>query len=109
MRGITVTLWEKELVGKDDFNKPIYKETAVPVENVLVSPTSAEENVDVLNLYGRMAAYTLAIPKGDDHEWENRKVTFFGEDWKVFGIPQKGIDALVPTAWNMKVTVERYE
>lgn len=109
MRGITVTLWEKELVGKDDFNKPIYEETAVPVENVLVSPTSASENVDVLNLYGRMAAYTLAIPKGDDHEWENRKVTFFGEDWKVFGIPQKGIDALVPTAWNMKVTVERYE
>lgn len=109
MRGITVTLWERELVGKDDFNKPIYKETAVPVENILVSPTSVEENVDVLNLYGRMAAYTLAIPKGDDHEWENRKVTFFGEDWKVFGIPQKGIDALVPTAWNMKVTVERYE
>lgn len=109
MRGITVTLWEKELVGKDDFNKPIYEETAVPVENVLVSPTSASENVDVMNLYGRMAVYTLAIPKGDDHEWENRKVTFFGEDWKVFGIPQKGIDALVPTAWNMKVTVERYE
>lgn len=109
MRGITVTLWERELVGKDDFNKPIYKETAVPVENILVSPTSATENVDVLNLYGRMAAYTLAIPKGDDHEWENRKVTFFGKDWKVFGIPQKGIDALVPTAWNMKVTVERYE
>lgn len=109
MRGITVTLWEKEFVGKDDFNKPIYEETAVPVENILVSPTSASENVDVMNLYGRMAVYTLAIPKGDDHEWENRKVTFFGEDWKVFGIPQKGIDALVPTAWNMKVTVERYE
>jgi hypothetical protein len=43
------------------------------------------------------------------HEWEDRKVTFFGKDWKVFGIPQEGIESMVPLKWNKKVTVERYE
>ena len=109
MKGITVTLWDKTKTGVDGFKDPVYTETAVEVHDVLVAPTSVEENVDLVNLYGRKAAYTLGIPKGDTHEWENKRVTFFGTDWKVFGIPTKGPDSLVPTRWNMKVTVERYE
>ena len=109
MTGITVTLYEVKQTGTDAFNEPTYKETAVNVDNVLVSPTSTDEITDAINLYGRKAVYTLAIPKGDTHDWENRKVSFFGQDFRVFGIPTEGIDHLIPLGWNKKVTVERYE
>lgn len=108
MRGITVTLYEVTQTGTDAFGEPIYTENPVTVDNVLVAPSSEQEILDTVNLYGRKAVYTMAIPKGDTHEWENRKVSFFGEDWRAFGIPAQGIDDLIPLGWNKKVTVERY-
>lgn len=109
INGITVTLYNKTATGTDGFGDPIYTETPVDVEDVLVYPTSAQEILEMTNLYGKKAVYTLAIPKGDTHTWEDRKVSFFGEDWHVFGIPQEGIEANIPLRWNKKVTVERYE
>lgn len=109
IKGITVTLYEKTQTGTDGFGAPIYTETAVEVENVLVAPQGSSEVLDTLNLTGRKAVYTLAIPKGDTHDWENKKVTFFGEDFHTFGEPIKGIDAMIPLGWNTKVMVERYE
>ncbi|WCZ54960.1 hypothetical protein [Latilactobacillus phage TMW 1.1365 P1] len=79
------------------------------MDNVLVAPASADDITNQLNLTGRKAIYTLAIPKGDTHDWENKPVEFFGQRWKVFGIPLEGIDELIPLDWNKKVTVERYE
>ena len=108
-KGISVVLWEVQEIGKDPFNAPIYEETPVTVENVLVAPASAEEVLDTINRYGKKAVYTLGIPKGDAHSWEDRRVDFFGESWRVFGIPARGIDDLIPLDWNMKVTVEHYE
>ena len=58
---------------------------------------------------GRKAVYTLAIPKGDTHEWEDQKVIFFGKEWRVFGAELEGIEDLIPLDWNKKVYVERYE
>lgn len=52
--------------------------------------------------------YTLAIPKGDTHEWTDCEVEFFGRRWRSVGFPQKGIEDLVPLDWNQKVTVETY-
>ena len=109
IKGINVTLYEKTYSGTDDFNKAIYTETETTVKNVLVAPASAQETLDALNLYGKKATYTLAIPKGDTHDWEDCRVSFFGEDWHVFGIPLEGIESNIPLAWNKKVTVERYE
>ena len=108
-RGITVTLYEVTQTGTDDFGEPVYTETPTDVENVLVSPSTSQEVLDTVNLYGRKAVYTLGIPKGDSHDWENRRVDFFGERWRVFGVPTKGIEELIPLDWNAKVTVERYE
>ena len=108
-RGITVTLYEVTQTGTDDFGEPVYTETPTDVENVLVSPSTSQEILDTVNLYGRKAVYTLGIPKGDSHDWENRRVDFFGERWRVFGVPTKGIEELIPLDWNAKVTVERYE
>lgn len=111
MKGITVVLYERTQDGTDAFNRPVYVETPVEVHNVLVSPTDpgGEEATEILSLTGRKAVYTLAIPKGDTHQWEGNKVSFFNETWQVVGIPTEGIESLIPLQWNKKVQVDRIE
>lgn len=109
IKGITVTLYETTPNGVDGFGAPVYSETAVTVDNVLVAPASSEDIITNTDLTGKKEVYTLAIPKGDTHDWVDKRVDFWGKSFKTFGFPVKGIDALVPTSWNMKVTVERYE
>jgi hypothetical protein len=111
MKGITVTLYERMQSGTDAFNRPEYTEIPVEISNVLVAPATeaGQELLDVLNLTGRKAVYTLAIPKGDTHSWEGCRVDFFGERWRVIGLPTEGIEDLIPLAWNRKVQVERIE
>ena len=109
IKGITVTLINKKEVDRDPCDEPIYEEVEIEVDNVLVSPTSSDDIVNQLNIDGKKAVYTLAIPKGDTNNWENAEVRFFGERWRTFGIPTEGIDHLIPLKWNKKVMVERYE
>ena len=108
MKGITVILYEKVQTGTDSFNRPVYEKRAVNVENVLVAPASEQEVLDTLNLTGRKAIYTLAIPKWDTHDWENCEAEFFGKRWKTVGMPIEGIEELIPLQWNKKVRVENY-
>lgn len=108
IKGITVTLIGKVKTGKDPFGKPIYEDSEIIVENVLVSPSSSDDIVNQLNLTGKKAVYTLAIPKGDTNVWEDKEVRFFGEKWRVFGFVTQGIEELIPLDWNRKVMVERY-
>lgn len=108
IKGITVRLFEKVKVGTDGFNKDIFEEIPVNVENVLVAPVNSNEVTSNTNLVGKKAVYTLALPKGDSHNWENSRVDFFGESWKTVGFPTGGIEELIPLGWNKKVTVERY-
>lgn len=110
IKGITVTLYEKEEIGRDAFNHPIYSEgEPVEVENVLVAPASTTEIIDTLNLTGKKAVYNIAIPKGDAHTWKDNKVEFFGSMWRVIGFPQRGIEENIPLDWNEKWMVEKYE
>lgn len=109
MRGITITLYEETVTGYDPLGAPITEETATEVDNVLVSPTSSDDLVTEQSLYGKTSVYTLAIPKGDTHDWRNKKVEFFGQAFRTFDDPVKGIDELIPLEWNTKVKVERYE
>lgn len=108
IKGITVTLISKVQTGTDPLGNPIFGDVEIPVDNVLIAPTSSEEVLNQQNLTGRTAVYTLAIPKGDTNIWENQEVRFFGERWRVFGIPLQGIEDMIPLDWNKKVTVERY-
>ena len=108
LKGITVTLIEKVEAGKDPFGNTIYTDKPVDVENVMVAPTSSDDIVNQLTLTGKKAIYTLAIPKGDTHDWENKEVQFFGKTWRTFGEPLEGIEELIPLDWNKKVTVEHY-
>lgn len=110
LRGITVTLYDRTEAGVDAFNKTIYTETAVPVDNVLVAPISGTEVLETYNLTGRMAKYQLGIPKGDTNDWSaGKKVSFFDQDWRIIGAPTEGIEDMIPLSWNKKVQVERYE
>ena len=108
MRGITVTLHQKTQTGTDSFNAPTYVETDVEVENVLIGEPTTDQVVEDLNLYGKKLAYTLAIPKGDAHDWTDVDVTFFGERFRTYGEPTQGLEHLIPLSWNKKVKVERY-
>lgn len=109
MKGITVTLYERQETGRDKFNRPIFEEIPVEVKNVLVAPATNEEAADALDIYGKKILYTLALPKGDAHEWENAKVSFFNQDFRVVTFPAQGIEHLIPLSWNAKVQVAAYE
>ena len=109
IQGMTVTLWNKTQTGVDGFGNPVYTWGSKTVDNVLVGQPTAEERTNELNLTGRMIAYTLGIPKGNEDEWENQIVEFFGHRFRTFGIPEQGIEANIPLSWHKKVKCERYE
>lgn len=106
LKGITVTLYVKTQTGTDPFGNPEYTEVPTSVANVLVHPASEQEITDTLNLTGRKAVYTLAIPKDDAHDWTNVRVAFFGQKFRTIGMAIQGIDDLVPLEWNKKVRCE---
>lgn len=108
LKGITITLHNKKIVSADEFNRPIYQEAPILVENVLVAPESNPEILSQLNLSGKKEVYVLAIPKGDTNNWTDTKVEFFGKVWRTVGEPMEGIERLIPLDWNKKVRVERY-
>lgn len=109
IKGITVQLSIKTQTGTDDFLRPLYAESWEDVDNVLVAPSSTDDVVSSQDLYGKKAIYTLAIPKGDSHTWEDATVRFWGQTWRTFGFVTQGIEANIPLDWNKKVMVERYE
>lgn len=108
IRGQTITLIERLQTGKDGFNAPIYEETSVDVDNILICPASTEAVTDGLQLYGKHAVYELHIPKEDTHIWEDRTVEFYGRKWRTFGAVLAWMENLTPGHWNRKVKVERY-
>lgn len=109
IKGIDVILVEEREIGRDPFNAAIYQETEVLVSNVLIAPASSDDTINSTNLYGKKAVYILGIPKGDGHDWENKKIKFFGQTFKSFGKVTQGIEAMIPLDWNKKVQVESYE
>lgn len=113
MHGIEVTLYVKTQTGVDGFNNPVYSEIATPVSNVLVNSSLESEVLSSVDLRGKKQVFSLAIPKGDTHDWRDVNVAFVYNGQIIichtFGLPQEGLDELVPTEWNKKVLCERYE
>lgn len=109
IHGIQITLVDKQVVSVDPFGTPVVKDVEILVDNVLVSPSSTDDVTNQLSLTGKKAVYTLAIPKGDLHDWENKEVIFFGQKWRTVGFATEGIESMIPLEWNKKVMVERYE
>ena len=109
MTGESIILYNKTQVGTDAFNRPIYEDTAETVDNVLIGVPSSDDVLNEMNLSGKRIAYTLAIPKGDAHEWSGVTVEFWGKKFRTIGDATRGIEHLIPLAWNKKVNVEAYE
>lgn len=112
MKGITVTLTVRTQTGTDSFGQPIYTDTTKDVSDVLVGEPSTNDINNVITMYGKRIAYTLAIPKGDENVWEDTFVTLpapFGGTYRTIGFPTMGIEENIPLRWNKKVHLERFE
>jgi hypothetical protein len=111
LRGITIQLVKKTAGDPDPLGNPTYTEETVNVDDVLVGQPSADDITTSLQLYGKTVAYTLAIPKGDTHDWEDTEVILpepFAGRYRTFGFTTAGIEANIPLRWNKKIQVERY-
>lgn len=108
IHGITVLLGIKTQTGTDPFGKEQFTENFIPVKNVLVAPQATNEQVgtDPAELTGRRAVYQIAIPKGDTHSWYGSHVQIWGKTWTVTGEVRRGIDDMLPLAWNDIYQVE---
>lgn len=116
IKGQSVTLYEKTVTGKDDFNHDIYTETSSVIDNVVIGQPSSDDVIAEMSLSGKRIAYQLAIPKQDAHTWENNVVEFYGRKWRVVGIPTQykddnaSFDVMGSNwPWNKQVKVECYE
>lgn len=109
INGIQVTLINEVVTGQDALGNDIYTEVEMTVDDVLVAPTSTDDNIDNTNLWGKTSQYQIAIPKGDTHIWKDQKVRFFGKTWRIFGEAIEGIESNIPLRWNAKWNVEHYE
>lgn len=109
IKGITVKLHIRTKTGMDPFGAPIYEDQTVDVSNVLVGEPDAKAVANELQICGKRLAYTLAIPKGDTHNWRDTEVEFWGERFRTYGDVTQGIEDMIPLQWNKKVKVERYE
>lgn len=112
MRGITIILIEKTESGRNAFDEPIYTEAEVEVEDVLVGEPTTDEIENAQVLYGKRVNYTLGIPKGDTHIWEDTEVILpepFAGRYRTVGYPTAGIEANIPLRWNKKVRLERVQ
>lgn len=48
-------------------------------------------------------SFTLGIPKGDPHSWEDKKLVFFGRTFRTVGMHEEGIETNIPTPWHHKI------
>ena len=112
IRGVSVQVAVQTVTGTDPFGNPEKTTVWETVENVLVSPATSEDINTALAPESAKIAYTLAIPKGDAHDWEHTRVRLpqpFGGEWKTVGVSTVGIAENIPLFWNRKVRVARCE
>jgi hypothetical protein len=108
IKGMTVKLLVKTQIGIDPFNKPVYSERWIDVDNVLVGQPTTDEIESERIISGKIVSYVLGIPKGDTNNWVDTEVEFFGQGFRTIGFPTQGIEANIPLKWNKKVRVEAY-
>lgn len=108
MKGMTVQLAVKTVIGYDPFGAPIETEELIDVEDVLVGQPTTDDVTNTIQLYGKKIEYVLGIPKGDTHNWADAEVIIWGQRFRTIGYPQTGIQENIPLRWGQNVRVERY-
>lgn len=76
------------------------------IHNVLIGEPNSQDMTEFADENG-LITYILAIPKGDNHVWTDKKISFFGENFRTIGYPMQGIEENMPLAWHKKVKVQR--
>lgn len=114
IKGVSITLKAKMKTGTDDFNRPIYSTTDVTVDDVLVGNPTADEINDAFTLFGKKAVYTLCIPKGDTHIWEDTEVVLpapWAGTYHTIGYPMAYVPENIPSGirWNKQIKLERVQ
>lgn len=82
-------------------------DTSETVRNILVGQPATSGTADISDDWGTLREYTLAIPKGDTHDWVNRIVSFWGQTFRTVGYPLQGIEELMPLDWHKQVKVRQ--
>lgn len=111
IKGITIQLVKKTEGEPDPIGNPTYTEELINVDNVLVGQPTTDDVTASLQLYGKVVAYYLGIPKGDTNDWVDAEVVLpepFEGRYRTIGYPVAGIEANIPLRWNKQVKVERY-
>lgn len=109
--GAAIKLAVRTETGRDPFNKPVYTDEWVTVDDCLVGQPTTDDVAQALDLYGKKAVYKIAIPKGDGHIWEDTLVELpapMSGVYRTIGFAVGGIEANIPLRWNKKILVERY-
>lgn len=109
IKGETVTLIQKKIAGKNEFDEPLTVCDVATVDNVLLGQPTSEQAIEDLNLYGKRIAYVLGIPKEDKHNWKDCEVIIKGQRFRSYGFPLTQTEENVPGPWNTQVKVEAYE
>ncbi len=55
------------------------------ISNVLIGEPNSQDMTNFSDESG-LITYILAIPKGDSHVWTDRKISFFGENFRTMAI-----------------------
>lgn len=113
MKGVTVSLYVQTQTGTDAFGNPIYSEKVENVKDVLIGEPTTDDIANSIALYAKQLKCVLGIPKGDTHDWMDKKVTWtdaYGtlHTLHTYGYPVTGVEANIPTKWHMKVMCEQY-
>ena len=112
VKGLTVTLYEKNELSVDDFGHKTYTENPVDVSNVFIQPTSDDAITSNIEIAGSHNSYVLHIPKGDTHRWEDSIVYLpapYNIKVKTYASGMIYRNDLAPLDWNKQIEAEIYE
>ena len=111
IRGDTVVVRYPTFVGEDDFGNPILgTPTRVPVENVLIAPSTTTDD-EAARPFGYVTTLTLHFPKDFEGKLRGCEIELpdpYPPVVRVVGEPTPYMYANVPPGvpWSMPVTVE---
>ena len=104
---IPVLLYTKTKTGTDGFNSDLYDYDVVIINHCLVAMNSNDPVLDATSLKAKKDTFTIAIPKGDSHDWLDTFVEFTmgGVSYKcrTYGDYLTGIDAMMPLEWHKQI------
>lgn len=104
---ISVKLHEKVLDGADGFGVPTYTTHTEVINQCLVAIGQHGQLTNNNTIQVALDTFTIAIPKGDTHEWRNSIVEFNlgGVDYrcKTNGDYLLGYEDAMPLMWHKQI------